>query len=97
MKNKTMVLVVVYILFLMVMLGVLVFDMKNLYDDLHRYEVKIEVLEQEVKDLETDKRELIEKIEGLDDDKMQLAEKVNYYLTERDQMVISEEVGGYAE
>jgi hypothetical protein len=37
-------------------------------------------LKQDVKDLEVDKREL--------------AEKVNFYLTERDQMTISYELGG---
>ena len=80
MSTKTFVLVVSYIVFLMVMIGLLSVKVSLLYKDLHSYEKKVEVLKQDVKDLEVDKREL--------------AEKVNFYLTERDQMTISYELGG---
>ena len=80
MSTKTFVLVVSYIVFLMVMIGLLSVKVSVLYEDLHSYEKKVEVLKQDVKDLEVDKREL--------------AEKVNFYLTERDQMTISYELGG---
>ena len=80
MSTKTFVLVVSYIIFLMVMLGLLSVKVSVLYEDLHSYEKQVEVLKQDVKDLEVDKREL--------------AEKVNFYLTERDQMTISYELGG---
>ena len=80
MSTKAFVLVVSYIVFLMVMIGLLSVKVSVLYEDLHSYEKKVEVLKQDVKDLEVDKREL--------------AEKVNFYLTERDQMTISYELGG---
>ena len=80
MSTKTFVLVVSYIVFLMVMIGLLSVKVSVLYEDLHSYEKQVEVLKQDVKDLEVDKREL--------------AEKVNFYLTERDQMTISYELGG---
>ena len=80
MSTKTFVLVVSYIIFLMVMIGLLSVKVSVLYEDLHSYEKQVEVLKQDVKDLEVDKREL--------------AEKVNFYLTERDQMTISYELGG---
>ena len=80
MSTKTFVLVVSYIVFLMVMIGLLSVKVSVLYEDLHTYEKQVEVLKQDVKDLEVDKREL--------------AEKVNFYLTERDQMTISYELGG---
>ena len=83
MSTKTFVLVVSYIIFLMVMLGLLSVKVSVLYEDLHSYEKQVEVLKQDVKDLEVDKREL--------------AEKVNFYLTERDQMTISYELGGVKE
>ena len=83
MSTKTFVLVVSYIVFLMVMVGLLSVKVSVLYEDLHSYEKKVEVLKQDVKDLEVDKREL--------------AEKVNFYLTERDQMTISYELGGVKE
>ena len=80
MSTKTFVLVVSYIVFLMIMIGLLSVKVSVLYEDLHSYEKQVEVLKQDVKDLEVDKREL--------------AEKVNFYLTERDQMTISYELGG---
>ena len=80
MSTKTFVMVVSYIIFLMVMIGLLSVKVSVLYEDLHSYEKQVEVLKQDVKDLEVDKREL--------------AEKVNFYLTERDQMTISYELGG---
>lgn len=80
MSTKTFVLVLSYIVFLMVMIGLLSVKVSVLYGDLHSYEKQVEVLKQDVKDLEVDKREL--------------AEKVNFYLTERDQMTISYELGG---
>ena len=80
MSTKTFVLVVSYIVFLMVLIGLLSVKVSVLYEDLHSYEKQVEVLKQDVKDLEVDKREL--------------AEKVNFYLTERDQMTISYEFGG---
>ena len=80
MSTKTFVLVVSYIIFLMAMIGLLSVKVSVLYEDLHSYEKQVEVLKQDVKDLEVDKREL--------------AEKVNFYLTERDQMTISYELGG---
>ena len=80
MSTKTFVLGVSYIVFLMVMVGLLSVKVSMLYEDLHSYEKQVEVLKQDVKDLEVDKREL--------------AEKVNFYLTERDQMTISYELGG---
>jgi cell division protein FtsB len=83
MSTKTFVLVVSYIVFLMVMIGLLSVKVSVLYEDLHSYEKQVEVLKQDVKDLEVDKREL--------------AEKVNFYLTERDQMTISYELGGVKE
>jgi len=97
MSDKTFYLVVSYIVFLMCMVGLLAVKVSVLYEDLHGYEKLVEVMKQDVKDLETDKRELIEKVEGLERGKMQLAEKVNYYVTERDQMMISQELGGYKE
>ena len=93
MSTKTFVLVVSYIVFLMVMIGLLSVKVSVLYEDLHSYEKQVEVLKQDVKDLEVDKKELTEKVEGLDKDKLQLAEKVNYYTTEHDQMTISYEFG----
>ena len=83
MSTKTFVLVVSYIIFLMAMIGLLSVKVSVLYEDLHSYEKQVEVLKQDVKDLEVDKREL--------------AEKVNFYLTERDQMTISYELGGVKE
>ena len=83
MSTKTFVLVVSYIVFLMVMIGLLSVKVSVLYEDLHSYEKQVEVLKQDVNDLEVDKREL--------------AEKVNFYLTERDQMTISYELGGVKE
>ena len=80
MSTKTFVLVVSYIVLLMVMIGLLSVKVSVLYEDLHSYEKQVEVLKQDVKDLEVDKREL--------------AEKVHFYLTERDQMTISYELGG---
>ena len=80
MSTKTFVLVVSYIVLLMVMIGLLSVKVSVLYEDLYSYEKQVEVLKQDVKDLEVDKREL--------------AEKVNFYLTERDQMTISYELGG---
>lgn len=80
MSTKTFVLVLSYIVFSMVMIGLLSVKVIVLHEDLHSYEKKVEVLKQDVKDLEVDKREL--------------AEKVNFYLTERDQMTISYESGG---
>ena len=80
MSTKTFVLVVSYIIFLMAMIGLLSVKVSVLYEDLHSYEKQVEVLKQDVRDLEVDKREL--------------AEKVNFYLTERDQMTISYELGG---
>ena len=80
MSTKTFVLVVSYIVFLMVMIGLLSVKVSVLYEDLHSYEKQVEVLKQDVKDLEVDKREL--------------AEKVNFYLTERDQLTIIYELGG---
>ena len=80
MSTKTFVLVVSYIILLMAMIGLLSVKVSVLYEDLHSYEKQMEVLKQDVKDLEVDKREL--------------AEKVNFYLTERDQMTISYELGG---
>ena len=83
MSTKTFVLVVSYIIFLMAMIGLLSVKVSVLYEDLHSYEKQVEVLKQDVKVLEVDKREL--------------AEKVNFYLTERDQMTISYELGGVKE
>ena len=83
MSTKTFVLVVSYIVFLMVLIGLLSVKVSVLYEDLHSYEKQVEVLKQDVKDLEVDKREL--------------AEKVNFYMTERDQMTISYELGGNKE
>ena len=80
MSTKTFVLVVSCIILLMVMIELLSVKVSVLYEDLHSYEKQAEVLKQDVKDLEVDKREL--------------AEKVNFYLTERDQMTISYELGG---
>ena len=80
MSTKTFVLVVSYIIFLMLLIGLLSVKVSALYEDLHSYEKQVEVLKQDGKDLEVDKREL--------------AEKVNFYLTERDQMTISYELGG---
>ena len=80
MSTKTFVLVVSYIIFLMAMIGLLSVKVSVLYEDLHSYEKQVEVLKQDIKDLEVDKREL--------------AEKDNFYLTERDQMTISYELGG---
>lgn len=83
MSTKTFVIVVSYIVFLMVLVGLLSVKVSVLYEDLHRYEKQVEVLKQDVKDLEVDKREL--------------AEKVNFYMTEHDQMTISYELGGVKE
>ena len=83
MSTKTFGLVVSYIIFLITMIVLLSVKVSVLYEDLHSYEKQVEVLKQDVKDLEVDKREL--------------AEKVNFYLTERDQMTISYELGGVKE